>query len=48
MYERRASGASGAVHRMDEDLSGEQQLEAEVAELRYALPSGTRVLWLIA
>ncbi|KAI0338862.1 hypothetical protein BDW22DRAFT_1362157 [Trametopsis cervina] len=37
VYERRATSAPGATHRMDEDLSHEQQLEAEVAELRSAL-----------
>lgn len=34
VYERRPSGAQGATQRMDEDLTHEQQLEAEVAELR--------------
>lgn len=34
VYERRASGAPGHMQRMDEDLSPQQQLEAEVAELR--------------
>ncbi|KAI0087040.1 hypothetical protein BDY19DRAFT_324018 [Irpex rosettiformis] len=37
VYERRPTGAQGAVQRMDEDLTHEQQLEAEVAELRSAL-----------
>ena len=34
VYERRASGVNGIASRQDEDLSREQQLEAEVAELR--------------
>ena len=34
VYERRASGIPSSSHRMDEDLPREQQLEAEVAELR--------------
>ncbi|KAI0693206.1 hypothetical protein BC835DRAFT_1276339 [Cytidiella melzeri] len=37
VYERRATGAAGSTHQMDEDLPREQQLEAEVAELRSAL-----------
>ncbi|KAI0629748.1 hypothetical protein C8Q77DRAFT_263303 [Trametes polyzona] len=37
VYERRASGVNGIAPRTDEDLSREQQLEAEVAELRSAL-----------
>ncbi|KAM5539450.1 hypothetical protein V8D89_006902 [Ganoderma adspersum] len=37
VYERRASGVNGITSRQDEDLSREQQLEAEVAELRSAL-----------
>ncbi|KAI0330460.1 hypothetical protein GY45DRAFT_1323591 [Cubamyces sp. BRFM 1775] len=37
VYERRASGVNGISVRTDEDLSREQQLEAEVAELRSAL-----------
>ncbi|PIL22755.1 transporter [Ganoderma sinense ZZ0214-1] len=37
VYERRASGINGITSRADEDLSREQQLEAEVAELRSAL-----------
>ncbi|EMD40194.1 hypothetical protein CERSUDRAFT_112402 [Gelatoporia subvermispora B] len=37
VYERRASGASGIGHHANQDLSREQQLEAEVAELRSAL-----------
>ena len=36
VYERRASGVNGITPRTDEDMSREQQLEAEVAELRYA------------
>ncbi|KAJ7132943.1 hypothetical protein C8R46DRAFT_1181193 [Mycena filopes] len=36
VYERRSSVA-GIAHHMDQDLSREQQLEAEVAELRSAL-----------
>ena len=34
VYERRVSGVNGIASRQDEDLSREQQLEAEVAELR--------------
>lgn len=38
VYERRPTSANGAGHRsVDESLSREQQLESEVAELRYAL-----------
>ncbi|EIW59409.1 uncharacterized protein TRAVEDRAFT_121374 [Trametes versicolor FP-101664 SS1] len=37
VYERRASGVNGIAPRTDDDLSREQQLEAEVAELRSAL-----------
>ncbi|KAI8994233.1 hypothetical protein BD414DRAFT_506685 [Trametes punicea] len=37
VYEHRASGVNGITPRMDEGLSREQQLEAEVAELRSAL-----------
>ncbi|KAI0667763.1 hypothetical protein C8Q78DRAFT_1052496 [Trametes maxima] len=37
VYERRASGTTGVTSRTDEDLSREQQLEAEVAELRSTL-----------
>ncbi|KAI0373683.1 hypothetical protein BV20DRAFT_669146 [Pilatotrama ljubarskyi] len=37
VYERRASGVNGITPRTDEDMSREQQLEAEVAELRSAL-----------
>ncbi|KAI0647815.1 hypothetical protein C8Q79DRAFT_924901 [Trametes meyenii] len=37
VYERRASGATGISSRTDESLSREQQLEAEVAELRSTL-----------
>ncbi|KAH9948873.1 hypothetical protein B0H21DRAFT_731535 [Amylocystis lapponica] len=37
VYERRSSGVNGIAHRMDEDMPREQQLEAEVAELRSAL-----------
>ncbi|KAI0081625.1 hypothetical protein K474DRAFT_1635534 [Panus rudis PR-1116 ss-1] len=37
VYERRASGANNVTPRTDQDLSREQQLEAEVAELRSAL-----------
>lgn len=41
VYERRATGAQGATQRMDEDLTHEQQLEAEVAELRSVYSSKT-------
>ena len=34
VYERRASGVNGIAQRTDGDMSREQQLEAEVAELR--------------
>ena len=34
VYERRASGVNGIAPRTDDDMSREQQLEAEVAELR--------------
>ena len=34
VYERRASGVDSVATRIDEDLSREQQLESEVAELR--------------
>ena len=34
VYERRASAVNGITPRTDEDMSREQQLEAEVAELR--------------
>ena len=34
VYERRASGIDSVATRIDEDLSREQQLESEVAELR--------------
>ena len=34
VYERRASGADIISPHIDQDLSREQQLEAEVAELR--------------
>ena len=34
VYERRTAGAGGAVQSENADLSREQQLEAEVAELR--------------
>jgi nucleoprotein TPR len=34
VYERRPSAANGATHNIDQDMSREQQLEAEVAELR--------------
>lgn len=34
VYERRSSGANGVAHNVDPDMSREQQLEAEVAELR--------------
>ncbi|KZT09250.1 uncharacterized protein LAESUDRAFT_545404 [Laetiporus sulphureus 93-53] len=37
VYERRATGANGATTRSDENMTREQQLEAEVAELRSAL-----------
>ncbi|KAJ7689165.1 hypothetical protein B0H17DRAFT_1012272 [Mycena rosella] len=37
VYERRPSGVSGIAQHMDLDLNREQQLEAEVAELRSAL-----------
>ncbi|CCM06215.1 uncharacterized protein FIBRA_08460 [Fibroporia radiculosa] len=37
VYERRATGVNGVAQRPDEDLTREQQLEAEVAELRSAL-----------
>ena len=42
VYERRAGSTSGVTPRTDEDMSREQQLEAEVAELRWvvASPSG--------
>ena len=36
VYERRATGVSGvATQRQNEDMTREQQLEAEVADLRY-------------
>ena len=34
VYERRASGVNGVTPRTDNDLTREQQLETEVAELR--------------
>lgn len=34
VYERRSS-IGGLAHHMDQDLTREQQLEGEVAELRY-------------
>lgn len=37
VYERRSSGSNGAGPSSYSDLTREQQLEAEVAELRYAL-----------
>ncbi|RPD77586.1 hypothetical protein L226DRAFT_326460 [Lentinus tigrinus ALCF2SS1-7] len=37
VYERRAGGTNGVTPRTGEDMSREQQLEAEVAELRSAL-----------
>ncbi|KAI0826824.1 hypothetical protein BC628DRAFT_1319381 [Trametes gibbosa] len=37
VYERRATSVNGITSRNDEDMSREQQLEAEVAELRSAL-----------
>lgn len=37
VYERRASGVNGIAQRVDEDMPREQQLEAEVAELRSEL-----------
>ncbi|KAI0699945.1 hypothetical protein C8T65DRAFT_709807 [Cerioporus squamosus] len=37
VYERRAGSTTGVAPRTDEDMSREQQLEAEVAELRSAL-----------
>ncbi|KAH8082011.1 hypothetical protein BXZ70DRAFT_631748 [Cristinia sonorae] len=37
VYERRPSGVNGIGQHQDQDLSREQQLEAEVAELRAAL-----------
>ncbi|EPQ51089.1 hypothetical protein GLOTRDRAFT_66309 [Gloeophyllum trabeum ATCC 11539] len=37
VYERRSSAVNGIAHHADENLSREQQLEAEVAELRSAL-----------
>lgn len=38
VYERRP-GTSSAVEAMDQDASREQQLETEVAELRFLFPS---------
>ncbi|OBZ68761.1 Nucleoprotein TPR [Grifola frondosa] len=37
VYERRASGVNGIAQRTDEDMTREQQLETEVADLRSAL-----------
>lgn len=34
VYERRSSGIGGIAQTVDQDMSREQQLEAEVAELR--------------
>lgn len=34
VYERRSSTVNGVAQHMNQDLSREQQLEAEVAELR--------------
>ena len=38
VYERRAPGAPATTSAIDDNLSREQQLEAEVAELRCVLP----------
>ena len=34
VYERRSGGIAGVIQSVDQDMSREQQLEAEVAELR--------------